>query len=390
MRYALNVESDEPIMMLDKHIGFDEQDGYGIDGSLFANELLQLDAMGKKRIQVWINSVGGSVVDGYNIVQAMLKSKTKVDTYCGGIAASMAGIIFLCGRKRVMADYGILMYHNPYSADSDKDDGGVTKAMRESLNTIVCEKSGMTKERVQLLMDRTTFLNCEEAKNLGLCDEVETTSDLNRRRMVAVAASGAKAVQSEANKLKIAENKPSNKMKILNSLLGLADEAAEASAIEAIKAIQNRATAAEAKVKDLEKQADTQKLAADAVKNALVDMTKERDTLKTENDKLANEKQTAEATAKLEKASAAVKAYAEQGRIKNDEATVKAWTAKFVEDEDGIKAMLESLPLNKTAAKAPITVNPNNPNDAKETPEQVAFRLQAKAMNAVKLRNGVK
>jgi ATP-dependent Clp protease protease subunit len=61
--------------------------------------------MDKKRIQVWINSPGGDVDDGYNIYNAMLKTKTKVDTHCYGMAASMAGAIFQAGHRRTMADY---------------------------------------------------------------------------------------------------------------------------------------------------------------------------------------------------------------------------------------------------------------------------------------------
>jgi ATP-dependent protease ClpP protease subunit len=99
--YTVNVDSDEPIMLINKHIGYDEADGYGIMGDLFQAELLALDQMEKKRIQVWINSPGGSVMDGYNMYTAMLKTKTKVDTYCVGICASMAAVLFQAGRKRV-------------------------------------------------------------------------------------------------------------------------------------------------------------------------------------------------------------------------------------------------------------------------------------------------
>ena len=66
--YCVDLSADEPIMLINKHIGFDEKDGPGIDGSLFQEELLRIDAMGKKRIQIWINSPGGKVMDGYNIV----------------------------------------------------------------------------------------------------------------------------------------------------------------------------------------------------------------------------------------------------------------------------------------------------------------------------------
>ena len=73
-------------MLIDKHIGFDEKDGQGIDGSLFLNELLLLDTLGKKRIQVWICSEGGVVMDGYKIYNGILKTKkepTILDIGCG-------------------------------------------------------------------------------------------------------------------------------------------------------------------------------------------------------------------------------------------------------------------------------------------------------------------
>ena len=65
--YTQDSTADEPIMLINKHIGYSEKDGQGVDGSLFQEELLYLDSLGKKAIQVWINSPGGSVVDGYNI-----------------------------------------------------------------------------------------------------------------------------------------------------------------------------------------------------------------------------------------------------------------------------------------------------------------------------------
>src|SRR5580693_4406944 len=136
--YCTDTSAEEPIMLINKHIGFDEKDGQGIDGSLFQAELLALDRIGKKRIQVWINSPGGTVMDGYNIYNAILKSDTKVDTYCVGICASIAAVIFQAGRKRIMADYGLLMYHNPYGGTG----GDELDAMRNSICTMIAVSTG--------------------------------------------------------------------------------------------------------------------------------------------------------------------------------------------------------------------------------------------------------
>lgn len=370
MMYVHNIDSDEPIMMLDKHIGgWDDKNGYGIDGSAFAAELMQLDGMNKKRIQVWINSVGGSVVDGYNICNAILKTKTKVDTYCAGIAASMAGVIFQCGRKRIMADYGILMYHNPYNADSSNDNDGILSSMKESLNRIICEKSGMDAQAVAVMMDRTTFINAEEAKTMGLCDEIEATAGLNAPR---VKSSNVSAYWTEASKVlnQYFEKQKPRSMKLVTNKLGLNDDAAENSIVAAIEAVQNQLADKDSTIETLKaeiaaKESEAQKAADD---------------LKAAQDKLAQleqEKNAAQEATKLSEAQNMVKGYAAQGRIKNDDVTIGAWVAKAKDDMEGVKTMLESLPLNKAAVT--INVEPQRG----EAPTSAAL-LMAKVMNNMK------
>lgn len=359
-------------MMLDKHIGgYDEQNGYGIDGSQFAAELMALDTMGKKRIQVWINSVGGSVVDGYNICNAILKTKTKVDTYCAGIAASMAGVIFQCGRKRIMADYGILMYHNPYSGQSADQDSGVLASMKESLNRIICQKSGMDAQAVSVMMDRTTFINSEEARTMNLCDEIESTAYLNSPRKSY--AGNPSAFWQQANTVinQLFDNKKTSKMKLVTNKLGLHDDAAEASIVAAIEGVQNQLAERDSTIQSLKDEIAAKEISA----------TKSAEDLKAAQDKLAileSEKNAAEDAKALSDATNMVKAYAAQGRIKNDNVTIGAWSAKAKDDMAGVKTMLESLPLNKAAIT--ILLDPKTGDE----PTTSAAYLMAKVMNATK------
>jgi hypothetical protein len=53
-----------------------------------------------------------------------------------------------------------------------------------------------------------------------------------------------------------------------------------------------------------------------------------------------------------------VEGFAKLGKIKNDEATIKAWTDKAVADHDGVKKMLEEIPVNKVSNK--ITAGTQN------------------------------
>lgn len=372
MNYVRNIESEEPIMMLDKHIGgYDEKEGYGIDGSMFAAELMALDAMGKKRIQVWINSTGGSVIDGYNICNAILKSKTKVDTYCVGIAASMAGVIFQCGRKRYMADYGILMYHNPYTPDKESDDNNVLNSMKESLNKIICQKSGMDEQAVGLMMDRTSFINSAEAITMNLCDEIEATAGLNAPRMKSINNNLGEA-WSVANKVlnKYFDNQKPRTMKLVMNKLGLNEDAAEQSVLSAIEGMQNSLTEKDGTIATL--QSDVQ-AKEDALKQAQSDLTEAKNKLA----QMEQEKTAAEDAKALAEATNMIKGYAAQGRIKNDDVTLNSWIAKAKEDMTGVKTMLESLPLNKAAVTIPVEVKTGEVGTS-------AVSLMAKVINKTK------
>src|ERR1035437_2216615 len=119
MNYCINPESDEPIFLIDCQIGKDDENPETpyCDGQAFVRELLYMDGEGKKKIWVWINSPGGNVVDGGAIYGAILKTKTPINTFCYYEAASIAGVIFQAGKKRVMLETAKLMYHEAYSVD---------------------------------------------------------------------------------------------------------------------------------------------------------------------------------------------------------------------------------------------------------------------------------
>src|ERR1700761_7304409 len=121
-QYVIDPAADEPIMLILQQIGNTCNEAgdiieWGVQGADFCKELLMLDMMGKTRIQIWINSIGGSVIDGYSILGAMLKANTRVDTYNIGVAASTAGWLFEAGKTRDMCDYATWMGHGPHATD---------------------------------------------------------------------------------------------------------------------------------------------------------------------------------------------------------------------------------------------------------------------------------
>jgi ATP-dependent Clp endopeptidase proteolytic subunit ClpP len=333
--YTVNPLSDEPVMLLNKQIGSDA-DGIGIQGDLFQAELLALDEMKPKRIQIYINSIGGVVDDGFNIFNAILKSKTPVDTYCVGMAASVAGVIFQAGRKRIMADYGILMYHNPSGGD-DKS----LQFYKQSLMKMLVAKTGKTEDEWIKICNRETFYDAEEAKSVGLCDEIEPSEDFNKKHWKQISNSGDSIlVWKEANKIinKIFETKPQTMKKVCNKL-GLVEDAKEENVLAAIDKLEDRAVRAETAV--VSAKADLEVL--NKSKASLEEeMKKHKDAFekcKAELDKMQKEKDEVENAAKKEKATAMVKEAAQVGRIKNEDPVINKWVDLAVKDFDGTKAM---------------------------------------------------
>jgi len=369
--YATNIASDEPIMLLNKHVGFDSEDGQGIDGSIFQSELLALDEMGKKRIQIWINSVGGSVMDGYNICNAILKSQTRVDTYCLGMAASIAAVIFQTGRKRIMADYSILMYHNPYTETTDGQtttSSPLLQSMKDSLNKIISQRSGMNEVEVSQMLDRTTFIQADEAIKLGLCDEVEETEFLNTKNLP---KNDCKLFYAEANKVLNKLIFKNNKMIKVTNKLSLTEDANEDSIVQAIddvvnKAVEEATSVLSKKSKDEidQMKADMEELEA-KLKEAKNSFEKAQDELSAEKEKAAK----VEEAAKEEKAKAMISENVKAGKIKNEAVAITEWIEKAKNDMNGVKAMLDSIPTNKTAEKFELNV------EKKQIPNSVALEM---------------
>jgi ATP-dependent protease ClpP protease subunit len=336
-----SLQTDEPIMLINRHIGFDAEDGMGIDGSLFQQELLELDGMGKKRIQVWINSPGGDVMGGFSIFNAILKSATPVDTYNAGMCASIAGVIFMAGRKRVMCDYGIFMMHNPFGSDDKK----MIDAMKNSLVTMLSSKSNITETEVDMLMNRTTWMNAGECFASGFCTDIEVTSQSNKKRMP---VNDSRAMWKESNLILNNIFKISNKMIKVTNKLKLQEAANEDAIVAAIEALEN---SAKATADDLA----TAKADLDAANKKAIAAEEKYNALKAQADEAEEKAKKAEEDLADVNIKNMVEGFAKVGKIKNDAEVINKWigTAKKM-GLDETKTMLEELPINKSAVKIEI------------------------------------
>ena len=148
----------------------------GISAVSFASEL---ESMGDvDAIDVYINSYGGSVSQGFAIYNLLKSHPAKVTTICSGFACSIASIIFLAGDERIMQDASLLMIHNPWTVSMGnanelrKQADDLDKMAQISVD-LYCEKTGLEEAVIKEMMDKETWITSKEAYELGFATTVK-------------------------------------------------------------------------------------------------------------------------------------------------------------------------------------------------------------------------
>lgn len=243
---------------------YDEVCDDKVNGLNFAYELrylLQYENINE--VKVRINSVGGSVIHGFSIISAIINAKKDyptiaVNTYNDGVAASIAGVIWACGKTRYMKDYARLMVHGVSLADSDMSNLSENdKAGMSNLQSMIVEafssSIGVEPSVIEDLLNngKDNWFNAGELLSAGFIqkENIENTG----LQMDLPQAFTALAVQNKAAEL-INNLKPVTTMKKVTAKLGLNTDASEESAVSAIEQIENRATKAETDLKAVKDQ----------------------------------------------------------------------------------------------------------------------------------------
>lgn len=132
-----------------------------------------------KDINLYINSPGGSITAGMAIYDTMQFIKPDVSTICIGMAASMGAFLLCAGTtgKRFALPNSEVMIHQPLGgAQGQASDIEISAKriirMRDHLNSIMAERTGQPKERIEQDTDRDNFMSAQEAKEYGLIDDV--------------------------------------------------------------------------------------------------------------------------------------------------------------------------------------------------------------------------
>lgn len=144
----------------------------------------ELDALGDiDTLKVYINSGGGDVFAGWNIINILQRHKATKIGYCDGLAASIAFAIYQSMDKRIAAKNSMLMTHNCWTVSiGNRHDLRKQAAEMELIDGMLAEtaskKSGKTVEEIGALMDAETWYTAQEAVDEGFVDELEEGKQL--------------------------------------------------------------------------------------------------------------------------------------------------------------------------------------------------------------------
>ena len=153
---------------------FDEIGTYGITAQEFITDIKDLK---DTPINLRINSLGGDVFDGMAMYNVIKRREAKTTVYIEGIAASIATIISLGADEVVMAENSLFMIHNAWGGTM-----GEAKDMRKTADTlekitgeltdIYRKKTGLSYDALAEMMDEETWLNANEALEMGFIDTI--------------------------------------------------------------------------------------------------------------------------------------------------------------------------------------------------------------------------
>lgn len=142
------------------------------------------DREGLDVINIHVHCVGGDVMEGNAIYNAIRACKTPVDIYVDGVAASMMTIVMLAARRVYMSENAFLMVHAPSgnvsgTAQQLEQSVKLLHAMEANFKRVYAAKTGKTEDEVgEWLNGVDNWFSAQDAFKAKLIDGVVDKVDV--------------------------------------------------------------------------------------------------------------------------------------------------------------------------------------------------------------------
>ncbi|MFP9128532.1 head maturation protease, ClpP-related [Niallia sp. BSM11] len=136
-----------------------------------------IDPSNNEEIVLEINSGGGSVFAASEIYALLKEHPNNVTSKVLGLAASAASFLMLASNRILMTPTGQVMIHNAASmASGDYRDMDHASNILKNTNMAIANayklKTGKSHDELLSMMDNETWLTAQQAKQIGLIDEI--------------------------------------------------------------------------------------------------------------------------------------------------------------------------------------------------------------------------
>lgn len=220
--------------------GYDWWTGEFIESETSAEHFRkELEAAGDVvQINIYINSLGGSVMEGLGIYNQLRRHKAHKTVYVDGFACSVASVIAMAGDEVIMPSSSMMMIHAPLTrvwgnaSELRKAADELDKISLSTMQTYLQKAGGkLTAEKLSEMYDAEAYWSAAECIEMGLADRMadadidieaaiakleesgsagEAQQKLITRTKNAVATAAAKAKHPEQVVPKMEEKPPEN------------------------------------------------------------------------------------------------------------------------------------------------------------------------------------
>ncbi|MDE5525689.1 Clp protease ClpP [Elizabethkingia meningoseptica] len=149
---------------------------WGGDGTEFIYWLSRLESS-YSEIIIRLHTYGGSVFDGNLMCNAVERSPANITIIIDGLAASMGAIFILSSKNVKIVNNGYVMIHAPSSgsygnAKDHESNAKLLRMMEQNFIDKLVLRTGKSKAEVTTWLESDTWLDAQEAKDLGIVSEI--------------------------------------------------------------------------------------------------------------------------------------------------------------------------------------------------------------------------
>jgi ATP-dependent Clp endopeptidase proteolytic subunit ClpP len=161
-------------LLINKDIGTDKGE---LSADYVRAEIAKAQNQGSKEIRLIINSRGGSVYEGFSIYNDLQDAGLKITAYIHGFCGSIATLIASAASYVEMSETAQYMIHNASGgAQGTANEIKSTAEALSQIDTILAQnyakKTNKSIEDIMTMMDKTTYMTPQQAKEMGFVDAV--------------------------------------------------------------------------------------------------------------------------------------------------------------------------------------------------------------------------